>query len=324
MHRTAITNTRLVNLLKAGRGQGAGNQYRPWIQVTRQDHASHGQSHILPNPFLGRQHHLLSDLERSVCVLNMAQPVIVDIREQFPLWPYSHPTPAQEMLGTQNDLTLDSLPESPGSLALAKQLKIRHAKFVGLHVPFIYTTDQVLTVKLPGHRTFLVALSIKYWSDLRGDLNTEKTKEQRVRARKALFRKLRLEREYWKSLGICWLLVTDRMIQEQVYLNLEWALSGVIQGVTDNDVFLVKQFVSAWNATKWDGRLIDQLKAIGVVFKINTDTVIRLMKIALMRGLIPVDHTRTVHLQLPFPHGENASPLSIPGWSVLKHVRGLA
>jgi len=324
MRRTVITNTRLVNWLKAGRGQGVGKEYRPWLQVTRQDHASHGQSHILPNPFLGRQHHLLSDLERSICVSNMAQPVIVDIREQFPLWPYAHTSPVLEILGSDSESTIDSSQESQGSVAVAKQLKIRHAKYVGLQVPYIYTTDQVLTVGLPGQQTFLVALSIKYWSDLRGDLNTEKTKEQRIRARKAKFRILRLEREYWQSLGIHWLLVTDRMVQEQVYLNLEWALSGAIQGVTDNDVFLVKQFVSAWNAAKWDGRLLDQLKAISVVFKINTGTAVRLLKIAIMRGLIPVDLTRPVHLQLPFPHGENASPLSIPSWSVLKHVRGLA
>lgn len=324
MRRAVITTTRLANWLKAGRGQGLGKEYRPWIQVTRQDHASHGQSHILPNPFLGRQHHLLSDLERSICVLNMAQPVIVDIREQFPLWTCSHPAPSLEILDTQDQPTLNSLSESLGSLALAKQLNIRHAKYVGLQIPYIYTTDQVLTVKLPGHPTFLVALSIKYWSDLRGELNTEKTKGQRIRARKAKFRKLRLEREYWRSLGIHWLLVTDRLVQEQVYLNLEWALSGAIQGVTDNDVFLVRQFVSAWNAAKWDGRLFDQLKAIGIVFKINTDMAVRLLKIAIMRGLIPADLTRPVHLQLPFPHGENVSPLGIPSWSVLKHIRGLA
>lgn len=323
MHRAAITKTRLINWLKAGRGQGVGEDYRPWLQVTRQDHASLGQSHIIPNPFIGRQHHLLSDLERSVFVLNMAQPVIVDIREQFPLWPYAHTSPALEISGVEGASAYDSSRESQGSVAVAKKLKVRHAKFVGLQVPYIYTTDQVLTVRLPGQPTFLVALSIKYWSELRGDLDAKKSKEQRARAREALFRKLRVEREYWQSLGIRWLLVTDRMIPEQVYLNLEWALSGVIQGVTDNDVFLVKQFVSAWNATKWDGRLIDQLKAIGVVFKINTETVIRLMKIALMRGLIPVDHTRSVHLQLPFPHGEKTSPLSIPDWSVLKHVRGV-
>lgn len=76
MHRAAVTEVRLNNWLKSGRGQEFGKDYRPFLQVTRQDHASNGHSHIVPNQFIGRQHHLLSALERKVCVLNLAQPVV--------------------------------------------------------------------------------------------------------------------------------------------------------------------------------------------------------------------------------------------------------
>lgn len=326
MHRAAITTTRLVNWLKAGRGQGVGRDYSPWLQVTRQDHASIGQSHILPNPFIGRQHHLLSNLERSVCVLGMAQPCVTDIREQFPLWPYSHPNPLSE-LHAERGLAYSSCQstESEGTLDLAKKLSIRHARFVGLKVPYIYTTDQLVTIEVPGQQPFLVAISIKYWSDLRGSNPPQKPKDgKQKRARRNKFRKLRLEREYWNRLGIPWILVTDRLIHQQVYRNLEWALSGAIQRIRDEDVALLRRFLWAWNSVEWRGRCVDQMVAIGQALQVNTETAIRLLKFAILRALVPVDLMRHVHLQLPFPYASPRSPMDIPTWSYLKSVRRLS
>lgn len=323
MHRTAITPIRLVNRLKDGRGQGVGKDYRSWIQVSKQDHSSHGQSHILFDPFIGRQHHLLSDLERVHCVKNMAQPCIADIRENYPLWTSSHPNPILEILDSMTAASHDLWPDSPGTVAIAKDLKIHHARYVGLKEPFIYSTDQLLTIRLPNRPPFLVAVSIKYWTEMRGDPNKEKSKEKRVRNRKRIFRILRLEREYWTSLGIPWLLATDRNVNQQVYLNLEWALSGAIQRFTEQDVELLKKFLSAWEAVNWHGRCIEQIKAISLALKINTDTAVRLLKFGIMRGVIPADLTRPVHLQLPFPHGESRSPMSIPSWSILNKLRRL-
>jgi hypothetical protein len=324
MHRTAITTTRLINWLKAGRGQGVGKEYRPWIEVSKQDHSSDGHSHILPDPFCGRPHHLLSDLERDICVLNMAQPCITDIREQYPLWTSSHPNPTLDILDSMPASSSDIWPDSPGTVALAHQLKIRHERFFGLKDPFVYSTDQLLTIKLPNRPPFLVAFSIKYWSDMRGDPNKEKSKEKRIRNRKRIFKTLRLEREYWRSLGIPWLLATDRMVHPQVFLNLEWALSGAIQRITEKDVGLLKGFVLAWKSVEWHGRCLDQIKAISKAMQIDTSTGVRLLKFGIMRGLIPTDLTRPVHLQLPFPHGATQSPMSIPSWSLLNRVRGLA
>lgn len=321
MRRTVITPVRLVNWLKAGRGQGQGKGYRSWIQVSRQDHGSHGKSNILPNPFIGRQHHLLSALERAVLVLNMAQPCITDIREQYPLWPYPHPSPAREICDPPLEPSVDKWPDSQGTLAIAKQLGITHAKYVGLKSPYIYTTDQLLTVKLPDQQPFLVALSIKYWSDLRGNENDNGSKSKRVRTRKAMFRKLRLEREYWRSLGIPWLLVTDRLVQEQVYLNLEWALSGAIQRLSDNDIFILKHLIAAWNAVETHDRCLDRIKVISTALNIETSRAIRLLKFAIMRALIPADLTQPIHLQLPFPYGNARSPYDIPTWSILKRIR---
>ncbi len=324
MNRKAITETRLVNWLKAGRGQGIGKNYRSWIQVSKQDYSSLGQSHILYDPFIGRQHHLLSDLERAHCIKNMALSCVTDIRENFPLWTFSHPNPMSEILDPATAESHDRWLDSPGTVALAQELKFRHARYVGLKISYIYSTDQVLTVTLPNRAPFLVAVSIKYWQDMRGDPNREPSKEKRIRRRKRIFRILRLERAYWTSLGIPWLLATDHAVNQQVYRNLEWAYSGAIQRFTERDVELLKKFLSAWKVATWRGRCIEQVQAISQALEIDFHTAVRLLKYGIMRGLVPVDLTQPVHLQLPFPHGESRSPMHIPSWSILNKVRRLS
>ena len=310
MHSAAITTTRLVNWLEAGRGQGFGKDYRPWIQITRQDHASLGQSHLVPNQFLGRQHHLLSTLERKVCVLNLALPALADLREQFPTWPFPHASPLVSLYSHLGlDWSLTNPTKSEGTLAIAKRLGISHANFVGLRIPYIYTTDQLVTLTLPGLAPMLVAICIKYWSEL----SPKKT-------RRRSFKKLRRERGYWHALGIPWLLVTDRSINEQVYENLEWALSGAIQRVRTEDIPLLKRFVLAFGAADWGGRCIDQMETISRVLGIGIETTIRLLKIAIWRALIPVDLCRGVGLQRPLPKLHGNRP-GIDSWSPLSKLR---
>lgn len=324
MHRTAITETRLLNWLTAGRGQGVGETYQPWLQVTRQDHASLGQSHLLIDPFIGRQHHLLSNLERATCVIGMSHPFVTDIREQYPLWPHPHANPLVEVLTHLGcAVPTQLLEESEGTLAIAKAQTLRHAHFVGLSIPYVYTTDQLLTVQFPGRPPFLVAIANKYWSDLRGSKAPRRpANAKHAKARRKRFLKLRLERAYWSRLGIPWMLVTDRDIHPQAYRNLEWALSGAIQRVRDEDIGLLKRFLWAWHcATTAHGRCIDQMNAIAAVLQINTETTIRLYKLALMRALLPVDLSRPVHLQLPTPRYTGHSTMAIPEWSFMKALR---
>ena len=151
MHRAAMTEVRLVNWLKSGRGQGFGKDYHPFLQITRQDHASHGHSHIIPNQFIGRQHHLLSTLERKAGILNLAQPVVKDFREQYPQWPCFHESPLASLYGHLGlDWSGAHPANSEGTLAIAKSMSVRHASFVGLQIPYAYSTDQLLTLQIKG------------------------------------------------------------------------------------------------------------------------------------------------------------------------------
>lgn len=71
--------------IKEGRGQGVGNNYKPWFSV--RDVASEGRSHRVYGHLTNRTHHLLSDLELATFLLLQWRPTTTDIREQFPLDP---------------------------------------------------------------------------------------------------------------------------------------------------------------------------------------------------------------------------------------------
>lgn len=69
--------------IKDGRGQGELSSYKPWLTV--RDLASRGRSHRIYGHKTKRTHHLLSDLELAIFLILEWNPLIQDIREQFPL-----------------------------------------------------------------------------------------------------------------------------------------------------------------------------------------------------------------------------------------------
>ncbi|VTX55949.1 Transposon Tn7 transposition protein TnsA [Acinetobacter ursingii] len=69
--------------IKEGRGQGFGNNYKPWLTI--RDVSSEGRSHRVFGHKSQRTYHLLSDLELAAFLLLEWNPSTTDIREQYPL-----------------------------------------------------------------------------------------------------------------------------------------------------------------------------------------------------------------------------------------------
>ena len=69
--------------IKDGRGDGELASYKPWLTV--RDLSSIGRSHRVYGHKTKRTHHLLSDLELAIFLILEWNPLIQDIREQFPL-----------------------------------------------------------------------------------------------------------------------------------------------------------------------------------------------------------------------------------------------
>ena len=77
------TNLKIQKWVKEGRGQGFGNNYKPWITI--RDVSSDGRSHRIYGHKTQRTYHLLSDLELAAFLLLEWSSATTDIREQYPL-----------------------------------------------------------------------------------------------------------------------------------------------------------------------------------------------------------------------------------------------
>lgn len=78
-----ILDSRSQKWIKQGRGSGSGKDYHPWLTV--RDLPSSGRSHRIWGCQTQRTHHLLSDLELAAFFLFDWNPIVTDIREQYPL-----------------------------------------------------------------------------------------------------------------------------------------------------------------------------------------------------------------------------------------------
>lgn len=148
MRRKPMTREVAERHHKAGFGQGQGAAYKPWIQV--HTFPSKGVSRRQIGRLTGRQHVLLSNLERAAFLAAQRLSSVVDIREQFPLL---------------------SLEETE---CIAQELRVRHPGPTASE-PTVMTTNLLLTLR--GGR--LSAISVKQSRDLGERRTLEKLEIER-------------------------------------------------------------------------------------------------------------------------------------------------
>lgn len=147
--RYGIDEKRIARRAKEGRGQGQGENYKPWL--TMRDVASHGRSSRPKGDTTGRKHELLSDNERAVFLVLDASEAVVDIREQFPL-------PREE------------------TIRIAAEMGVRHPQDAGVDI--VMTTDFLVDVRV-GKRVQRQAIAVKPWSRLDERRTIEKLEIER-------------------------------------------------------------------------------------------------------------------------------------------------
>lgn len=167
-------------LLNEGRGSGIGKEYLPWIKI--QDVPSKGRVTRIKGITTGRQHELMSDMERDYFYFLDFADEIIDIREQYPLLPIED------------------------TLAIALELGIKHPEDPQTHEPIVMTTDFLITINKDG-KFIDVARTIKIKDDL---LN------------KRVLEKFDIERQYWKRKEIDWAIITDEEIDKVVAHNISF------------------------------------------------------------------------------------------------------
>jgi hypothetical protein len=123
------TQAKFERYVKEGRGQGSGENYRPWITV--QDFPSKGRSSRSPGWKTNRVHHFFSDHEKRLFYLFEWSDAVTDIKEQFPL------------------LDLDL------AMNIADAMKMKYPIDPVSNTPFVLTTDFMLSVNQDGKKVEL-------------------------------------------------------------------------------------------------------------------------------------------------------------------------
>jgi TnsA endonuclease N terminal/TnsA endonuclease C terminal len=178
------TEEKLDRYAKEGRGQGSGRDYNPWIKVS--DFSSSGRVSRVLGWKTSREHHFMSDGETRLFYLFEWSDRIVDIREQFPL--------------LDRELCFK----------IAEDMGIEYPKDPKSGVPYVLSTDFMLTVTHEGKNTY--------------EARTFKPSRSLNNKRTAM--KLELERRYYAIEGIDWKIVTEKDIPKLMVKNIEWIHSS--------------------------------------------------------------------------------------------------
>lgn len=248
-----------------GYGQGTGADYKPWLRV--QDVPSTGRSRKVHGLKTGRIHHVLSDLEYAYLLALEFSERVVDIREQFPLLPIA---PIQDC---------------------ARRHNIRYPRYAGTHVPYVMTTDFVVTLKADdgSHREF--ARTVKYEDELSPGRGLARTLE-----------KLELERSYWLARGVDWKIVTERSVAPALAKNLVWLYGGAQIERELHSGDLRARFVECLDeAGTHDRTLSSLLRAVCHRMNLAYPDAVRLFKHLVWHKVIVVDLSTPMLLTSPAP-----------------------
>lgn len=200
-----MTAQKLTDLIAEGRGLGVGDCYRPWEQVTRRRASPFSNLNVIPVPRLTRLAHFLSRGEREFGLL-LWWLGAEDVREQYPLWPWPHRQPLEQI-----DPYAEGMDKHPGMIALAREAGIKLGRYPGLDVPVVLSLDLVATVPptIGAHR--LVGYSCKPQA-----LFLAAASESRLRER------LELDRRYCVAAGFPHHLVHPEQLSQTLAVQLHW------------------------------------------------------------------------------------------------------
>lgn len=175
-----LTREQAEKRRERGIGTGEGSDYVPWLAA--REVPSRGRTTVVWGWKTRRSHTLLSGLERRAFFLLQRQPDVLDIREQYPLWP---PERTREV---------------------ARSLGVRHP---GGNKPgcFVVTVDLLATRRGTDGPDFVEALSVKP----QRRLDDARTQE-----------KLTVELESCKGKGVRWFLLTEEELDTPYARNVEW------------------------------------------------------------------------------------------------------
>jgi hypothetical protein len=201
-----MTHKKLYQQIRLGYGQGHGSSYEPWLRLRRKNPSPKSNQVLTWLPPLNRVAHFFSRGEYHTALL-LLWLYVLDLREQYPLWPLRHPHPLTGAPGTEHL----QLAYARGLLEIAQEAGIDHGHEIGSRQPYVATMDIVVTVPGEGAPK-LAAFSSKPFDDA----DTE------VKWR--TLERLELERRYAIAIDAPYHVSGSALVPLGVAGNLEWWL----------------------------------------------------------------------------------------------------
>ncbi|WP_256258669.1 TnsA endonuclease N-terminal domain-containing protein [Burkholderia ubonensis] len=270
------TQSDIDRYVTQGYGQGIGADYKPWLRV--QDVPSRGRSRKVHGLKTGRVHHVLSDLEYTYLVVLEFSERVIDIREQFPLLPLM---PIQDV---------------------ARKRGIRYPLYAQTRLPYVMTTDFVVTVEEADGSVRDFARTIKYTDELSTGNKLLRTLE-----------KLELERAYWLQKKVDWQIVTEQSVDPVLAKNLIWLRGGaeIERGLQSDD--LHSQFAEGiGEAGTHDRTLSSLLRTVSYRLRLPYTDSVKLFKYLVWNKVIIVDLTTPMQLTSQAPKMQIAPARTMP------------
>ncbi|MFC6282874.1 MULTISPECIES: hypothetical protein [Polaromonas] len=149
-----MTMQKLLRLIRAGYGQGHLHRYKSWLRVTKHDYSPVSNVGHMQSNIKGRLHHVraLSEARSAILLYWLGA---LDLRDQYPVWPWPHDHLSWGLDGQQR------LPKLPGLMEIAREASIDHGVYLGTTLPYVATLDLVSTWRKADGGYYFVAHECK-------------------------------------------------------------------------------------------------------------------------------------------------------------------
>lgn len=277
---------KLAAAIQDGRGTGTGDSYKPWINVTRSVSSPCSNTSVVPVPHLKRLTHYLSRAERQFALF-LWWLGAVDVREQYPLWPWAHMHPEIQLGGTSHA-------NHSGMATIAEQAGIPLRNYPGLPVPWILTIDMLVTVPAAVNPSRLIGVSCKPKEILDSGSPSDREIER-----------LELDRRYCLHANIPHRVAHPELLPNELLVQLHWLAPMesyvALSSLTKSSQY--QKYVERLNGTAYDRPAWIASSEAGKRVGWATQLEQRAMRIALWYQHVDVDLSKPLVMTRPFTAG---------------------
>ncbi|GBF12606.1 heteromeric transposase endonuclease subunit TnsA [Tepidibacillus sp. HK-1] len=211
-------------LLKEGRGQGTGKDYKPWMKIS--DYSSKGRATRIMGIKTGRIHHLQSDNQLRAFLIYEFSNKVFDIRESYPL------LDVMEVIDNQEDLRFDRFRSETED-------------------QYVLTTTFLLTIKDSNQNETLVARTIKNQSELNKRITFEKLEiERRYWEAKGVDWRIVTDKELPKQVATNILWVRETLLDENSEIDKEELSQILMNYFVKNSDMSIKELLKLFEQSE--------------------------------------------------------------------------